>query len=142
MFVPNSEPSLIQIATILPGQKLSWHCDTFLYQQFSNKIHIPLFTNDHAFYDVFVRGNLERINMTTGRVWNINNLDLHRSVNNGDTIRSHLIIDFIDVDVLKALDETGINYFHHNLPEMGDKSRMQLASLREWFKESNQGVDI
>lgn len=128
----NAEPTLIQIATILPSQKLSWHIDTFLYQQFSNKIHIPLFTNEKAFYDVMVGGSVKRIHMSAGNIWNINNLDLHRSINLGTTYRSHLIMDFIDIPLLQMLDETGINYFHHRLSEMSRKELLQIEELKKY----------
>lgn len=133
-YLKNSEPTLIQIATLLPGQKLAWHIDTFLYQQFSNKIHIPLSTNKNAYYDVLVDGVVKRINMTEGSVWNINNLDLHRSINLGTTARSHLIMDFVDSDVLEILEQTGINYFHHRLDSMSAKENLQLTQLVEYSK--------
>jgi len=130
VILPNSNPSLIQIATILPEQKLRWHVDTFLYQQFSNKIHIPLFSNLQSFYDVLINGRVKRTNMTEGKIWNINNLDLHRSINLGNTIRSHLIMDFIDNDTLSVLDESGINYFHHRLDFMSEKESRQMDELK------------
>lgn len=132
------DASLVQIATLLPQQKLQWHVDTFLYQQFSNKIHIPLTTNDKAYYDVLVNGKVLRKNMGLGNFWNINNLDLHRSINLGDVPRSHLIIDFIQEDVLDVLDNSGINYYHHRLPEMSEKEKRQYAELDEFVKTLNR----
>lgn len=118
-YLPNSEPSLLQLATILPGQKLKWHIDTYLYQQFSNKIHIPLQTNEQATYEIFLEDKTYRKDhMSVGSIWNINNLVLHRSVNLGTNARTHIIIDFIDRDVLNILNTTGMNYFHYNLPFM------------------------
>lgn len=129
--VPNSDATLVQIATILPSQQLMWHVDTFLYQQFSNKIHVPLFSNNQSFYDVYIDNTVRRIHMNEGKIWNINNLDLHRSINLGTTIRSHLIIDFIDNNVLDVLNDSGINYFHHRLEHMSKKGEDQLLSLRK-----------
>lgn len=126
------DPSLVQIATILPGQKLAWHVDTFLYQQFSNKIHIPLVSNDCAFYDVLVKGKIKRTNMSVGHIWNINNLDLHRSINLGDTFRSHLIIDFVNRSTLEILNSTGINYFHHRLEHMSEREALQIEELNRY----------
>ena len=133
--LPTSEPTLVQIATLLPGQKLKWHVDTYLYQQFSNKIHIPLFTNDLSTYEIFLENcYYEKTNMTAGSIWNINNLALHRSVNNGNTFRSHLIIDFIDRDVLNVLEESGVNYFHHQLPDVLDYSNKVVEILKSKIK--------
>jgi len=129
-YLPNSDPTLLQIATILPGQKLKWHVDTYLYQQFSNKIHIPLQTNDQATYEIFLEDTTYQKNhMTEGGIWNINNLILHRSVNLGAASRTHIIIDFIDQDILNILNKSKINYFHHNLPHMMDYSKKVTETL-------------
>jgi hypothetical protein len=131
-YLPNSEPSLLQLATILPGQKLKWHIDTYLYQQFSNKIHIPLQTNDQTTYEIFLEDKTYRQDhMSTGSIWNINNLVLHRSANLGVTARTHIIIDFIDKDILDILNNTGINYFHYNLAYMTQYSDKVIKILSE-----------
>lgn len=129
-YLPNAEPSLMQLATLLPGQKLKWHVDSYLYQQFSNKIHIPLQTNNSATYEVFLEDcSYKKTHMTEGAIWNIDNLVLHRSVNLGTTSRTHLIIDFIDRDILNILEQTGINFFHYNLPHMMEYSKKITNTL-------------
>jgi hypothetical protein len=135
-YLPNSEPSLLQLATILPGQKLKWHIDTYLYQQFSNKIHIPLQTNEETTYEIFLEDKTYRkTRMSEGSIWNINNLVLHRSVNLGTTARTHIIIDFIDRDILNILNNTGINYFHHNLPYMTAYSEKVMEILNNILRK-------
>jgi hypothetical protein len=134
-YLPNAEPTLVQLATVLPNQKLTWHVDTYLYQQFSNKIHIPLYTNADATYEVFLENkHYEKINMTEGSIWNIDNLVLHRSVNNGDSFRTHLIIDFIDNTVLAELEKLEVNYFHHNLPHMSEYALKVSELLKSLIK--------
>jgi len=134
-YLPNSEPALLQLATILPGQKLKWHIDTYLYQQFSNKIHIPLQTSEYATYEIFLEDKTYRKDyMSAGSIWNINNLVLHRSVNLGETARTHIIIDFIDRSVLNTLNSTGINYFHHNLLHMTAYSEKVMEILNSILK--------
>jgi hypothetical protein len=134
-YLPNSEPALLQLATILPEQKLKWHIDTYLYQQFSNKIHIPLQTNEQATYEIFLEDKTYRKDyMTTGGIWNINNLVLHRSVNLGATARTHIIMDFIDRDILNTLNNSGINYFHYNLPHMTAYSEKVMEILNNILK--------
>ena len=134
-YLPNSEPSLLQLATILPGQKLKWHMDTYLYQQFSDKIHIPLQTTEQATYEVFLEDKTyKKEHMIQGSIWNINNLELHRSVNLGTTSRTHIIMDFIDRDVLNILNNTGINYFHYNLPHMMAYSEKVMEILKNILK--------
>lgn len=135
-YLPNSKPSIIQLATLLPGQKLKWHVDSYLYQQFSNKLHIPLQTNKDATYEIFLEDRTyKKDNMSAGAIWNINNLVLHRSVNTGVTSRTHLIIDFIDEHVLDILKETKINYYHYNLPSMIDYSNKVTSILVEELKK-------
>ena len=136
-YLPNSEPSLLQLATILPGQKLKWHIDTYLYQQFSNKIHIPLQTNEQSTYEVFLEDKTyKKDHMTQGGIWNINNLELHRSVNLGTTSRTHIIMDFIDRDILNILNNTGMNYFHHNLPHMMSYSEKVMEILNNILRKN------
>jgi hypothetical protein len=135
-YLPNSEPSLLQLATILPGQKLKWHMDTYLYQQFSNKIHIPLQTNEETTYEIFLEDKTyKKTHMSAGSIWNINNLVLHRSVNLGTTSRTHIIIDFIDRNILNTLNNTGINYFHHNLPYMTAYSEKVIEILNNILRK-------
>lgn len=128
-------PTLMQLATLLPGQKLKWHIDTFLYQQFSNKIHIPLNTNDLSYYESFNGENLEKDHLSFGSAWNINNLILHRSTNLGQTSRTHLIVDFIRKDKLEILEAEKINYFHHRLDSMSAKEKLQIEQLIEFSKK-------
>lgn len=135
-YLPNAEPAVLQLATILPGQKLQWHMDTYLYQQFSNKIHIPLTSNTQATYEIFLEDNSYRKeHMEEGAIWNINNLVLHRSVNLGNTARTHLIVDFIDKDLLSILNNTGVNYFHFNLPHMVEYSKKVESLLTSLIKK-------
>jgi hypothetical protein len=138
-FIVNSAPVLIQIATLSPNQTLYWHIDTFLYHQFSNKIHLPVQTNPRSIYEVFTLENeYKRMHLFEGSLWNINNLILHRSGNFGEVSRVHLIIDFIDKDILSELDKTGINYFHTRLESMSALEKLQLIELKKHF-QSKEG---
>jgi hypothetical protein len=129
-FLPDYVPALCQLATILPGQQLKWHIDVFLYQQFTNKLHIPISTNEDSFFDVFVDDDcVDRVNMKVGSIYNINNLALHRSINKGTTPRTHLIIDVIKKDTVEKLLDMGINFFHTRLPSMSEKEKISLDNL-------------
>ena len=118
--LPGYIPAIIQLATLLPQQKLEWHVDVFLYQQFSNKLHIPITTNKDSFVDLFNGNNVIRNHMTEGSVWNINNLELHRSINLGTTYRTHLIIDFMKEETVTELLNLGIDFFHTKIPRLSD----------------------
>jgi Aspartyl/Asparaginyl beta-hydroxylase len=126
-------PVVTQLATLLPQQKLQWHIDVFLYQQFTNKIHIPIVSNPNSFFDVFWDNNVSRVNMPETSVWNINNLALHRSINLGTQFRTHLIIDFIKQDTIEELTELGVNVFHTKIPEVSAVEEMQKIMLRKKY---------
>jgi hypothetical protein len=131
--IPGSVPVLTQLATILPQQNLKWHIDVFLYQQFTNKLHIPIITNSDAFFEVIVDDTVNCINMTRGAIWNINNLALHRSVNRGNTYRTHLIIDVMDENILGYMLETGIDFFHTKLESMSIAEQEIIKKLKAKF---------
>lgn len=134
--IPGYVPVLTQLATILPRQSLKWHIDVFMYQQFTNKLHIPIITNPNALFEVLVDGKVNRINMTAGGIWNIDNLVIHRSINYGDTFRTHLIIDVMDEITLNELSATGIDFFHTKLISMSNNESVALSELRNlWGKQ-------
>lgn len=133
-FLPDYVPALCQLATILPGQELKWHIDVFLYQQFTNKLHIPIITNDNSYFDAFVNDEyVDRVNMKVGQVYNIDNLTLHRSINKGSTPRTHLIIDVIKKDTVEQLMTMDVNFFHTRLPSMSDKEKISLEKLKQKY---------
>ena len=109
----------IEIVKMSPHSKVPFHIDYGGSLETHNRTHIPLQTNEHATYEVFLEDKTyKKEHMFQGSIWNINNLELHRSVNLGTASRTHIIMDFIDRDVLNILNDTGINYFHYNLPHM------------------------
>jgi hypothetical protein len=126
-------PVVTQLATLLPQQKLQWHIDVFLYQQFTNKIHIPIISNEDSFFDVFYENKINRVNMLESSAWNINNLALHRSINLGLKFRTHLIIDFMKQDTIEELLESDINAFHTKIPELSIVEETQKKLLMQQY---------
>lgn len=61
---------------------------------YTHRVHIPLQTNDKA---IFTVGGEDR-QMGYGEVIEIDNLKEHSVVNNGDTDRIHLVIDFYGLE--------------------------------------------
>ena len=61
---------------------------------YTHRVHIPLQTNDKVTFTV---GGEDRV-MQCGEVIEIDNLKEHRVVNNGDTDRIHLVIDFYGLE--------------------------------------------
>lgn len=133
-FLPDYVPALCQLATILPGQQLKWHIDVFLYQQFTNKLHIPIETNTESYFDVFVNDDyVDRVNMKVGSIYNIDNLALHRSINKGSNPRTHLIIDVMKRETIEKLCDMDINFFHTRLPSMSEQEKASLELLRKKY---------
>ena len=129
--LPGNSHVLVQLACITPGQRLEWHIDSFLYQQYTQKIHVPIFTNAESVYAVYKDGVFLDVNMGVGEIWNINNLDMHSSINNGDTKRVHLIIDFMPTDTLAEFEATGLNYIHTPYPPAGQQMRKLYKEVHE-----------
>jgi len=61
------------------------------YYDICRRIHIPVITNNKVIFNI----NGERKNLKYGEITEIDNLSEHSVVNNGDTDRIHILIDFI-----------------------------------------------
>ena len=135
--LPNSVPVLIQLATLLKKQNLQWHVDAVIYHQFTNKIHIPIISNDACFFETLnaVEKTVNRINLCPGKLYNINNLDLHRSINQGDTSRTHLVIDFMPEHILKVLLDLNIDFFHIDYPKIIEDKKMFFEALPKEYQD-------
>jgi len=77
------------------SKKIKPHTDAHIYFDSRNRIHIPIVTNDMCIFEV----DGEEINMKQGEIWEINNSDKpHSVINNGETDRIHLLIDWKVID--------------------------------------------
>lgn len=122
---PGTIPVLIQCATIPPNTELLWHVDSYLYQNVSHKIHIPISTTPLAMYQCKDTMNMFRsYHFNEGHMFEINNILLHRAVNHGSTPRTHIIIDMMDAVELKRFEEADIDYFftHHTENKAKEKN--------------------
>ena len=94
-----------EIATLLPKTGIAWHTDNRRkFFTICNRIHIPLITNDECFQ----LWEDESVNFKVGYIYSYNNQKRHSAVNNGNTIRSTIIIDYVlpsQWDVLVAEGE-------------------------------------
>lgn len=135
--LPNSVPVLIQLATLLKKQNLQWHVDAVIYHQFTNKIHIPIISNDACFFETLnaVEKTVNCVNLCLGKLYNINNLDLHRSINQGDTSRTHLVIDFMPDHILKMLLDLNIDFFHIDYPNIIEDKKKFFEALPEEYQD-------
>lgn len=74
------------ITTHYPGMFIKQHIDSKVL-----KLHIPLETNDDAFFVFGENKERGRYNLKVGKVYLLNTGDWHGTENNGTTPRSHII---------------------------------------------------
>ena len=59
------------------------------------RVHIPIVTNDRVIFEQWdCEGHNVKIHMGIGECWYIDVRKPHRAVNDGDSLRTHLVIDF------------------------------------------------
>lgn len=108
---PTCTPVLIQCATLPVKAKLLWHIDSYLYQSVSHKVHVPIITNILARYEGRLNGVERSFHFQAGRAYEINNILMHRSINNGSKPRTHVIIDMMEAESAQELSKLGLNFF-------------------------------
>lgn len=74
------------ITTHFPTMKILQHVDSRVL-----KLHIPLETNEHAYFHFGEHKELGQYNMKVGKIYVLNSGDWHGTSNEGDTRRSHII---------------------------------------------------
>lgn len=94
IFMKEIGPGFLSNAILVkmpPHTKVERHKDEYEFFDKNNRMHVPIITNDKCIFEV----DGEEINMKIGEIWEINNFEKQHSViNNGDTERIHLIIDW------------------------------------------------
>jgi len=80
----------IEIAKLPKKSKVDEHKDGGISLLKNPRIHLVLQTNENVIFTV----DGEEKNMKVGELWEINNSKSHSVVNDGDTDRIHMIIDF------------------------------------------------
>lgn len=84
--------------------KIDSHVDIgSVYFEKSHRLHIPIKTNENVIF--FVKNNSK--NMEVGKIYEINNTNVHGVINNSYEDRIHLIIDIFE----KKLNEINYKYF-------------------------------
>jgi aspartyl/asparaginyl beta-hydroxylase (cupin superfamily) len=73
------------------GHNISAHSDSGEYLLSSRRHHIPIITSDQTFFTV----GSEKINMSEGECWEINNSRVHSVENSSKIDRVHLLIDIM-----------------------------------------------
>lgn len=86
-----------EISCCFSNSEQCFHVDPRMFHRFSRRIHLPLVTNSKSFLDIEDNSfHLER-----GKLYEFNNMKLHRSKNLGETHRIHIIVDIIELPTLE-----------------------------------------
>lgn len=84
----------VMLARMRPGSVIQPHRDANPAAKWPHKIHIPLLTNDKAYF--FVAGAPHHL--SEGVAVEVNNMGVHSVTNGGNTDRIHLIFEYFDAD--------------------------------------------
>ena len=75
------------------NSKIDRHIDSGESLSVCHRVHIPIITNKNVLFEI----DNEIKNLKEGEMWEINNSEkIHSVVNNSDTDRIHLIVDWIN----------------------------------------------
>ena len=75
------------------NSKINKHIDTGKSLSICHRVHIPIITNKEVLFEI----DNEIKNLKEGEMWEINNSEkLHSVINNSNTNRIHLIVDWIN----------------------------------------------
>ncbi len=81
----------IQLARLNPGSQIRTHFDSDPMLIAAHRLHIPLTSNDGV--EFLIDG--ERVVMSVGSLYELNNRLWHSVINNGTQSRIHLLIDYL-----------------------------------------------
>jgi len=92
----------IMLAKLPPGSRIPLHIDANAAANYPHKIHIPIQTNDKAYFFV----DKTTYHFAEGYAYEVNNKTRHGAVNFGETPRIHLIFEYCDLvkQQIKATD--------------------------------------
>ena len=94
-----------EVATLMPGVQLGWHRDPAWFHEHCHRIHVPVKTNEKCLqlWRDFSQ------HLEPGHIYEINNRTQHSAVNNGDEIRTHIILDLCRATTWDLLMKSGGN---------------------------------
>ncbi len=79
------------LVRLLPGGDIPFHLDKNFSLSHAHRVHLPIFTNDKVLFTV----DTETINIKEGELMEINNKHFHCVSNDGDNVRTHIILDYV-----------------------------------------------
>lgn len=85
----------VMFAKIPPGGFIRPHVDGIPPKVGGHKIHIALKTNQECYFYMVP----ERFHFKEGEAYEVNNAATHSVINNGNTVRIHLIFEYLNIDI-------------------------------------------
>lgn len=105
----NTIPYRVEISIIQPGSNVLWHQDQHRCHKFSERIHIPVVTNDSV--EFVSKWYLDdcgyKFSMKPGHIYRYNNRVPHTVKNPHDHFRCHVVVDFIHKGIFEFLLSRG-----------------------------------
>lgn len=95
----------VMLAKLSPKSFISPHTDGDKTGSIPHKIHIPLQTNEGAFF--YVDGI--KYHLKAGEAYEVNNAAVHSAANGGNTDRIHLIFEYLNFNEQSAIIQEQIN---------------------------------
>lgn len=89
----------IQFSLLPPKYEIKKHYDDGLYFTLSNRVHLPLITNEDVIFSV---GD-QKFNLKVDRLVEINNKKIHSVSNKSNHSRIHLILDYLPIKYSRYL---------------------------------------
>lgn len=99
----------ISSSIMKPHAYIDWHYDNHVRSMISERLHVPIDTNGGVvFYSKwFSEQKCYGYPMMPGSLYRLNNRAPHAVDNNSDRYRTHLVLDYMDVDACKWLRAHG-----------------------------------
>lgn len=113
-----------RLATLTPGSVLIPHRDYLELKRGLTRIHIPLVTDALCF-----SAELNTVyQMKPGEVWFINATEIHSAANFSSKARTHLILDFCEVERIETILRQPVSRSAEIIPQENILSRQPLTS--------------
>lgn len=152
----NTVPYRVEISIIKPGKGVLWHQDQHRCHKFSERIHVPIITNDSVEFlsKWFLDEKVYKFKMKPGHIYRYNNRVSHTVKNPSEQFRCHVIVDFIHKGVLDYFMERGSELLTGNvtvtpadeifyiinqnpigveLAELTEDDKSQLETLKDYY---------
>lgn len=94
-----------ELSTLMPKTEIRWHIDNnHAFFKHCKRVHVPLTSNENCKQ----LWKTEETRFEVGGIYEYNNLIWHSALNDGDTFRTTLILDYIHDSSWNKLVEMGI----------------------------------